>query len=417
MISRPLPLARTAVNDGVPAAAPNEFQPLGIGDIEVWPPVVLAPMAGVTDAPFRQLCRDYAEMGTASTGDADRPSSERRVPGLFVNQMITARALVEGHRKTLKLAEFGPGETPRSIQLYGTDPIYLAKAVEQLVDSEHVDHIDMNFGCPVPKVTRHGGGGALPYRRPLFRRIVQAAVRASRGRVPVTVKFRMGIDDDHLTHLDAGRIAEEEGAAAVALHARTVQQLYSGEARWEAIAALKAAVTTIPVLGNGDIWEPHDALRMLRTTGADGVVIGRGCLGRPWLFRDLARVFDGDEVGPVPTMAEIGSAMRRQAGLIVEWMGDERALRGFRKHAIWYLTGVPVGGELRRRLQTITSLDDLDQVLAASDPDAHLPVDALRIPRSHKGGPKGVALPAGWLDEPDSELALGDEAEALVSGG
>lgn len=404
---------RTEVNADVASASPGEFAPLGVGPMEVWPPVVLAPMAGVTDSPFRQLCREFATEGVTGS-----PTGEpERVPGLFVNQMITARALVEGHRKTLKLAEFGADETPRSLQLYGTDPIYLGKAVAQLVDTDHVDHIDMNFGCPVAKVTRHGGGGALPYRRPLFRRIVAAAVEAARGRVPVTVKFRMGIDDHHLTHLDAGRIAEEEGAAAIALHARTVEQLYSGQARWDAIAELKAHVRTIPVLGNGDIWEPHDALRMLRHTGADGVVIGRGCLGRPWLFRDLARVFDGHDIDELPSMPLIAQTMRRQAHLLVEWMGTERALRGFRKHAIWYLTGMPVGGEFRRRMQEIDTLADLDVVLADIDPDAHLPVDALRIPRSHKGGPKKPALPPQWLDEPDSPLALSEAAETLVSGG
>jgi nifR3 family TIM-barrel protein len=402
--------ARTSVNDGVNPALPGEFSALRVGALEVWPPVVLAPMAGVTDSPFRQLCREFATEGVANPTAAT-------TPGLFVNQMITARALVEGHRKTLKLAEFGPGESPRSIQLYGTDPVYLGKAVQQLVDQGHVDHIDMNFGCPVAKVTRHGGGGALPFRRPLFQRIVAAAVEAAQGRVPVTVKFRMGIDDHHLTHLDAGRIAEQEGAAAVALHARTVEQLYSGEARWEAIAELKAHVSTIPVLGNGDIWEAHDALRMLRSTGADGVVIGRGCLGRPWLFRDLARVFDGGDVGPLPTMAEVAHTMRRQAQLIVEWMGTEDALRGFRKHAIWYLTGMPVGGDFRRRVQEIGSLEDLDHVLDTIDLTAQLPLDAIRIPRSHKGGPKRAALPEGWLDNPDSELALSEEAETLVSGG
>lgn len=402
--------ARTSVNDGVNAALPGEFSALRVGALEVWPPVVLAPMAGVTDSPFRQLCREFATEGVANPTAAT-------TPGLFVNQMITARALVEGHRKTLKLAEFGPGESPRSIQLYGTDPVYLGKAVQQLVDQGHVDHIDMNFGCPVAKVTRHGGGGALPFRRPLFQRIVAAAVEAAQGRVPVTVKFRMGIDDHHLTHLDAGRIAEQEGAAAVALHARTVEQLYSGKARWEAIAELKAHVSTIPVLGNGDIWEAHDALRMLRSTGADGVVIGRGCLGRPWLFRDLARVFDGRDVGPLPTMAEVAHTMRRQAQLIVEWMGTEDALRGFRKHAIWYLTGMPVGGDFRRRVQEIGSLEDLDHVLDTIDLTAQLPLDAIRIPRSHKGGPKRAALPDGWLDNPDSELALSEEAETLVSGG
>ncbi len=422
---------RTAINADVAPAAPGEFSPFTIGDVAVWPPVVLAPMAGVTDAPFRQLCREFAVAGRSptsivlecrssrhsSTTQPGQGAAAHAAPGLFVNQMITARALVEGHRKTLKLAEFGAGEHPRSIQLYGTDPTYLAKAVSQLVDAAHVDHIDMNFGCPVPKVTRHGGGGALPYRRPLFQRIVGSAVEAAQGRVPVTVKFRMGIDDTHLTHLDAGAIAEHEGAAAIALHARTVEQLYSGEARWEAIAELKSHVTSIPVLGNGDIWEPHDALRMLRTTGADGVVIGRGCLGRPWLFRDLARVFDGGDIAPLPSMADIAAAMRRQAELLVAWMGSEDALRGFRKHAIWYLTGMPVGGEVRRQVQDITSLADLDRVLAGVDPELRLPIDALRLPRSHKGGPKRVALPDGWLADPSSDAALGHEAEALVSGG
>ena len=337
---------RTAINDDVEPAAPDEFSPFTIGDVAVWPPVVLAPMAGVTDAPFRQLCREFAIAGRSHPPIVPESRSSRHsgtiqagraaaAPGLFVNQMITARALVEGHRKTRKLAEFGAGERPRSIQLYGTDPTYLAKAVSQLVDAEHVHHIDMNFGCPVPKVTRHGGGGALPYRRSLFQRIVGSAVEAARGRVPVTVKFRMGIDDTHLTHLDAGAIAEHEGAAAVALHARTVEQLYSGDARWEAIAELKAHVTSIPVLGNGDIWEPHDALRMLRATGADGVVIGRGCLGRPWIFRDLARVFAGNDIEPLPSMAEIAAAMRRHAELLVAWLGSDDALRGFRKLALW----------------------------------------------------------------------------------
>ncbi len=408
-------LARTEVNAHVTPVTKGEFAPLDVGPLHVWPPVVLAPMAGVTDAPFRQLCRDMSRSGLSPSTTASQGSAS--APGLFVNQMITARALVEGHKKTLKLAEFGPDESPRSIQLYGTDPIYLAKAVELLVSEERVDHIDMNFGCPVPKVTKHGGGGALPFRRPLFQRIVGSAVEATRGRVPLTVKFRMGIDDAHLTHIDAGLIAQAEGASAVALHARTVEQLYSGEARWDAIAELKQAVTQIPVLGNGDIWEPHDAIRMLRQTGADGVVVGRGCLGRPWLFRDLSRVFEGGDAGPLPTMAEVAATMERQAAMLVDWMGTEQALRGFRKHAIWYLTGMPVGAELRRQIQQITSLEDLSAVLANVDPSVQLPLDAVRIPRSHKGGPKTVTLPEGWLEDPNCEFALSEQAETLVSGG
>ncbi|HAB58120.1 MAG TPA: tRNA dihydrouridine synthase DusB, partial [Acidimicrobiaceae bacterium] len=272
--------------DPEPPARPDEFAAPHIGPIEVWPPVVLAPMAGVTNAPFRTLCRRYGA-------------------GIYVNQMITARALVEGHRKSLELAAFAPDESPRSIQLYGTDPYSIGEAArllaDGLVDGIPVDHIDMNFGCPMKKVTRHGGGAALPWKRAHYRKIVQAAVKNA-GDVPVTVKFRVGIDDDAITFLDAGRIAEAEGARAVALHARTANQLYSGHADWRRITELKNAVTSIPVFGNGDIWEADDALRMMRTTGCDGVVVGRGCLGRPWLFGDLAAVFDQRPVPPHPNL-------------------------------------------------------------------------------------------------------------------
>ncbi len=252
--------------------------PLAIGPIAVDPPVVLAPMAGVTNAPFRRLCREFGA-------------------GLYVSEMIGARGLVEQNEKTLALAEFAPDESPRSIQLYGTDPGALGEAVAYLVEAKGVDHIDMNFGCPMGKVTRHGGGAALPWKSGLFRSIVRAAVSNS-GRVPVTVKFRKGIDDEHLTFLDTGAIAEEEGVAAIALHARTARQLYSGEADWDAIARLKEEVTSIPVLGNGDIWTADDALAMIDRTGCDGVVVGRGCLGRPWLFRDLADAFAGRPLSP-----------------------------------------------------------------------------------------------------------------------
>ncbi|MCB0995975.1 MAG: tRNA dihydrouridine synthase DusB [Acidimicrobiales bacterium] len=394
----PDPTRRSALNRDVPLAAPGEFAPLRVGEHAIWPPVVLAPMAGVTDVPFRTLCREFGA-------------------GLYVNQMITARGYVERHAKTLKLAEFGADEHPRSIQLYGTDPRWLTEATRRLVDEGHVDHIDMNFGCPVPKVTRHGGGAALPVKRRLFTRIVSSVVAAAAGRVPVTVKFRIGVDDDHLTFLDAGRIAAAEGVAAVALHARTAEQLYSGEARWAAIGELKAAVTDVPVLGNGDIWEAHDALRMMRLTGCDGVVVGRGCLGRPRLFGDLVRVFDGREIDPPPTLGQTAATMRRHAELLVEWMGTEDALRAFRKHALWYLTGFPVGGEARRRLHQVATMSELDDVLAGFDTEVALPVEATRFARSHSGGPKPVALPAGWLDDPDADVALDARAEALVSGG
>ena len=390
-------MASLALDDRERAVTGSPAPALAIGPLTISPPVVLAPMAGVTDLPFRTLCRGFGA-------------------GLYVNQMITARGLVEGNARTLKLAEFGPDESPRSIQLYGTDPRWIAEAVRILVDHHGVDHVDMNFGCPVPKVTRHGGGAALPFKRRLLAAIVRAAVAAA-GPVPVTIKCRMGIDDDHLTYLDTGAIAESEGAAAIALHARTAHQLYAPTARWEAIAHLKEHVTSIPVLGNGDLWEAHDALAMMRGTGCDGVVVGRGCLGRPWLFGDLAAAFEGREVPDPPPLGRTVEVMLRHADLTVEWLGDERvALRGFRKHALWYLTGYPVGASTRRRLSQVATMAELRSLLGRMDPALTMRPGSMRTPRSHNGGPRPVALPEGWLRDPDAAVRLA-EADRAGSGG
>jgi len=379
------------------AAAPGEFQALKLGSLSIWPPVVLAPMAGVTDVPFRALCREFGA-------------------GLYVNQMITARAWLEGNAKTLKLAEFGADESPRSIQLYGTVPEEVGETVRRLVAEDGVDHIDMNFGCPVPKVTKHGGGAALPVRHRLLRRIVAAAV-AGAGDVPVTIKFRMGVNDDIMTFVETGRIAEAEGCAAIALHARTAEQLYSGQARWDAIGELKQAVTSIPVLGNGDVWEPADALRMMRETGCDGVVIGRGCLGRPWLFGALAAAFDAEPLPELPTFGAVADMMQRHAEMLVEWYGDEGSLRQFRKHALWYLMGFPVGGEMRNQFARLSTLEELAALLAAVDPAEPFPADVLRKPRSHTGGPRLVQLPERWLQDRESDQPLASGADSIVSGG
>lgn len=383
-------------------ARPDEFSAIALGDIEVWPPVVLAPMAGVTNAPFRTLCRRYGA-------------------GLYVNQMITARAIVEGHRKSLELAAFAPDESPRSIQLYGTEPYSIGEATRRLVtgdtpDGRRVNHIDMNFGCPMKKVTRHGGGAALPWKRELYRSIVKAAVAAA-GDVPVTVKFRVGIDDDAITFLDAGRIAEDEGCSAVALHARTANQLYSGTADWRRIGELKRAVTSIPVLGNGDIWEADDALRMLRETGADGVVVGRGCLGRPWIFRDLAEVFAGRPVPARPALGEVLDGMVEHAQLLCDWMGEPHGIRDFRKHTGWYLKGFPTGNEIRRQLNKVGSLEELRDHIGLLDRSIPFPEGGMRMVRGHHGSPKDVHLPEGWLDDRDGAVALPKGAEQLVSGG
>ncbi|MFN8092899.1 MAG: tRNA dihydrouridine synthase DusB [Vicinamibacteria bacterium] len=389
---------RSPLNRDVPPAAAGEFSPLPIGPLVVWPPVVLAPMAGVTNPPFRTLCRRYGA-------------------GLYVSEMITARALVEGNRKTLLLASFGPEEATRSLQLYGVDPHYVGEAVRILVGDGHVDHVDMNFGCPVRKVTSKGGGSAIPLKPRLLRRIVAAAVGAA-GRVPVTIKFRIGIDERYTTFLDAGRVAQEEGCAAVALHARTAAQLYDGEARWEAIAELKRAVTRIPVLGNGDVWEAEDALRMMRQTGCDGVVVGRGCLGRPWLFRDLADVFDGRPPQDPPSLGGVVDVMLEHAALLAAWLGDEAAaMRAFRKHSSWYTKCFPGSAALRQRLMQVLAVDELASVLSAVDRDARYPPEAMRVPRGKTAGTQKVALPEGYLDHLDDDSAPGAEAEIADSGG
>jgi nifR3 family TIM-barrel protein len=379
-------------------------EPLRIGPHAVVPPVVLAPMAGITNSPFRRLCRDYGG-------------------GLYVSEMITTRALVERDPETMRLIEFAPDETPRSLQLYGVDPAVVREAVTMIVAEDRADHIDLNFGCPVPKVTRKGGGAALPWKTDLFRGIVAAVVReASPYAVPVTVKMRVGIDADHVTYLDAGRIAEGEGVAAVALHGRTAAQAYSGQADWSAIARLKEAVTSIPVLGNGDIWSAEDALEMVRQTGCDGVVVGRGCLGRPWLFTDLAAAFAGSPARVQPGLGEVTATLRRHAAYLVDFYdGDEgRACRDIRKHIAWYLKGFPAGSTVRNQLALVDGLQALDDLIGTMDLDAPWPGEAAEGQRGRAGSPRVVALPENWLrsrELDDAQRAQVAQAELSVSGG
>ncbi len=384
-------------NRAVAPARRGEFGALRVGPLEVWPPVLLAPMAGITNYPFRALCRKFGA-------------------GLYVSEMITARALVERNAKTLKLSGFNPDERPRSLQLYGTDPHSVAEAVAFLVDTDRVDHLDMNFGCPVRKVTRRGGGAAIPVKPRLLANIVRAAVRRA-GPIPVTIKLRLGIDEAISTFLAAGRIAEQEGCAAVSLHARTAAQLYDGEADWNAIGELKQAVTTIPVLGNGDIWEAWDALRMMRTTGCDGVVVGRGCLGRPWLFRDLVDVFDGRRPQTPPAFGEVVDIMLEHARLLATWFGEPVGIRSFRKQSTWYTKGFPGGPKLRGRLIRVTTLHELREILADADPEMPFPPEAMRMKRGKKGGRQKVSLPAGYLDDLWDETPPSPAAEAPASGG
>ncbi|MER5637332.1 tRNA dihydrouridine synthase DusB [Kitasatospora sp. NPDC002227] len=388
-----------------PATAPatepvGEFRPLTIGPLEVWPPVVLAPMAGITNAPFRTLCRE-----------------QNGGKGLYVSEMITTRALVERNAKTMQLIHFDPSEKPRSIQLYGVDPATVGKAARMIADEGLADHIDLNFGCPVPKVTRKGGGSALPYKRNLLREILREAV-GNAGDLPVTMKMRKGIDDDHLTYLDAGRIGAEEGVSAIALHGRTAAQHYGGTADWSAIARLRESVPAeIPVLGNGDIWSAEDAVRMMRETGCDGVVVGRGCLGRPWLFKDLVSIFEGEVDYARPAFADVARAMVRHAQLLGEWMGDEsRGVVDFRKHVAWYTKGFSVGSELRVKLAMSSSLAELAESLAQVEQTQLWPAGA-DGPRGRTSGNNRVVLPEGWLDDPYDCALPSIDAELDTSGG
>ena len=387
---------RSEINRNVEPARPGEFYPLQLGALRVWPPVVLAPMAGVTNYPFRRLCRRFGA-------------------GLYVSEMITARPLAEGREKTLKLADFGPDESPRSLQLYGVDPYYVGEAVKRLVGEGRVDHIDMNFGCPVRKVTRKGGGAAIPLKPALLRNITRAAV-TNAGNIPVTLKFRMGVTDSLRTDLQAGQIAEDEGCAAVGLHARTAAQLYDGEAQWEAIAELKQRLH-IPVLGNGDIWEAEDALRMMRSTGCDGVIVGRGCLGRPWLFRDLAQVFDGSAPENPPRLGEVVRIMLEHARAMCDWFGEAPAIRAFRRHTTWYTKGFRHSALLRQRLMTARTWEDLRTALADIDPETPFPPEAMRVPRGKCSGTQQVSLPEGYLDRLDDATPPQAEAEDATSGG
>jgi nifR3 family TIM-barrel protein len=366
-------------------------------------------MAGITNAAYRRLCMEQV---------AARGSS-----ALFVCEMITSRGLVEGDATTRSMLVFDELEKIRSVQLYGTDPAYVGKATEILCADYGVAHVDLNFGCPVPKVTRKGGGAALPWKRVLLGEILHAAVgAAARYDVPVTMKTRKGIDDEHLTFLDAGRIAEESGVAAIALHGRTAIQGYSGTADWDAIGQLVEHVS-IPVLGNGDIWEAADAVRMVEQTGAAGVVVGRGCLGRPWLFRDLAAAFAEPGVEPadppaLPALGGVRTMMRRHAELLCVHMGEERGCKEFRKHVSWYLKGFGAGGELRHDLALVSTLAELDALLDRLDPAEPFPAVVLGAPRGRQGSPrKRVVLPDGWLDDTDGRGTVVREDADETTGG
>jgi len=378
---------------------------------EVDPPVVLAPMAGITNQAFRRLCREYGA-------------------GLYVSEMVTSRALIERSPETIRMVTPDPDEQIRSVQLYGVDPEVMSKAVEMLIREDRADHIDLNMGCPVPKVTKKGGGAALPWKQDLFKEILESAVNTSNKvtselgvkKVPVTVKMRMGIDDEHLTYIEAGKIAAKAGVTWVALHARTAEQMYSGKARWQAIKTLVDELKefNVPVLGNGDIWSAQDALEMVKETGCAGVVVGRGCLGRPWLFGQLAAAFAGKEIPKDPGLEVVSQIIKRHAVLLCELYGEYKGIRDIRKHMAWYLKGFSVGNQLRTSLAMVESLENLDFLLAKLDTNQAFPEVVVDKPRGRVGSQKKVSLPHNWLNSRSiekSEVKDLREAELSVSGG
>ncbi len=362
-------------------------------------PVVLAPMAGITNAAFRRLCREQGA-------------------GLFVSEMVTARALIERREETFRLIKPGVGESPRSVQLYAVDPIVLGKAVDLLGSEDLADHIDLNFGCPVPKVTRRGGGAALPFKRRLFSAIVEAAVKtASKYGIPVTVKMRVGIDSDHHTFLESAKSAADLGITWVALHARTAAQLYEGRSDWNKITELVEHLsnTDVPVLGNGDIWSGEDAVRMMSQTGCAGVVVGRGCLGRPWLFADLVSSINGENKRVNPNLFEVRNIMLRHGQLLVEYFENEdRAMRDIRKHMAWYLKGFSVPREIRSSLGMVESLSHMQELLEGLE-DQPYPQAVGDGPRGRTSHGREVKLPDGWLNDPD-ELATISIDDAISGG-
>jgi len=362
-------------------------------------PVVLAPMAGITNAAFRRLCREQGA-------------------GLFVSEMVTARALIERREETFRLIKPGVGETPRSIQLYAVDPTVLGKAIELLGSEDLADHIDLNFGCPVPKVTRRGGGAALPYKRRLFSAIVEAAVKsASKYGIPVTIKMRVGIDSDHHTFLESAKSAADLGVTWVALHARTAAQLYEGRSDWNKITELVEHLsdTDVPVLGNGDIWSGEDAVNMINQTGCAGVVVGRGCLGRPWLFADLVSAINGENKRVNPNLFQVREIMIRHGQLLIEYFENEdRAMRDIRKHMAWYLKGFSVPRQVRASLGMVESLEQMRQLLSQLE-DQPYPQAVGDGPRGRTSHGREVKLPDGWLDDPDEFATI--SIDDAISGG
>ncbi len=315
---------------------------LKIGNTEFPGLCVLAPMAGVSDLPFRLLCHEQG---------AD----------LVCMEMVSAKAIAYRNRNTEKLMQIHPAEGPVSLQLFGSEPELMAE-IARRIEERPFDILDINMGCPVPKIVGNGEGSALMREPKLVERIVSQVARATKK--PVTVKIRKGFDDEYVNAVEIARIAEGSGAAAVAVHGRTREQYYSGKADWDIIRQVKEAVS-IPVIGNGDVDSPKKAKAMLEETGCDGVMIGRAARGNPWIFRQIQEYLRTGEAAPKPSPEEVRAMMLRHARMQVEYKGDYTGIREMRKHISWYTSGMPHSARLRARINSVESLEELEEILTS----------------------------------------------------
>ena len=313
---------------------------LKIGTVELENNVILGPMAGVTDLPFRLLCREQGA-------------------GLVCMEMVSAKAVFYGNRNTKELLQVNPGERPVSLQLFGSDPEILSDIAARLEEGPY-DLFDLNMGCPVPKVVKKGEGSALMKDPKLVERILSSMVRALKK--PVTVKIRKGFNDESVNAVEIARIAEGCGAAAVAVHGRTREQYYSGKADWEIIRQVKEAVS-IPVIGNGDVDSPEAAKRMLAETGCDGVMVARGAKGNPWIFKRITEYLETGRIPPKPSREEVKAMMLRHGEMMVEFKGEAAAMREMRKHVAWYTAGWPHSAALRNDINAVETMEALRELI------------------------------------------------------
>lgn len=312
-----------------------------IGNVKIKNNLILAPMAGVTDLPFRLLCK---EMGC----------------GMLYTEMVSAKAILYNNRNTEELMQLTEGENPIALQLFGSEPDIMAEIAKR-VEERPFDIIDVNMGCPVPKVVNNGEGSALMKNPKLVGQIVKAMSSAIKK--PLTIKIRKGFNDDMVNAVEIAKIAEDNGAAAIAVHGRTREQYYSGKADWEIIAKVKDAVS-IPVIGNGDVKSAEDAIAMQKQTGCDGVMIGRGSQGNPWIFKRINHYIETGELLPPPAIEDVKQMILRHAALQRQYKGEYIGIREMRKHFAWYTAGYPNSAALRNRINYIETFEELEKMVS-----------------------------------------------------